>query len=119
MNRETWISNSGMAVAEPDSYLFAIYHLAFKLFIQGPCLIHMWFEFSKIPSQSAVLALPMRMQPKFDRLETTALRELRILGQIHALAQSLAWCFTYDNRNEVEYGERNDARLAATEIDLD
>ncbi len=38
MNRETWISNSGMAVAEPDSYLFAIYHLAFNLFIQRPVL---------------------------------------------------------------------------------
>ncbi len=38
MNHETWISKSGMAVAEPDSYPFAIYHLAFKVFIQGAVL---------------------------------------------------------------------------------
>ncbi len=66
-----------------------------------------------------MLALPMRMQPKFDWFEITALRELRMLDQIHALALSLGWCFTYDNGNEVENGEWNDARLAATEIDLD
>ena len=40
-------------------------------------------------------------------------KALRMLGQIQTLAQRLARCFTEDDRNEVENGQRNHTRFGA------